>query len=89
MFKGLKQRGSWWHLRRRVPAEYLQSWGHAEVNRALGTESYKVACKLVPKVWGDLEHHCLAERQFRLVHAVGMLMQQEPEVGGRMVGGGD
>ncbi|WP_365752121.1 DUF6538 domain-containing protein [Phenylobacterium sp.] len=50
MFNGLKQRGARWFLRRRVPAQYIEAWGSAEVTRALGTSDYRVARRLLPRV---------------------------------------
>jgi hypothetical protein len=55
MFNGLKQRGARWFLRRRVPAQYIEAWGSAEVTRALGTSDYRVARRLLPRVWADLD----------------------------------
>lgn len=55
MLTGLKQRGSRWFLRRRVPAEFVEAWGSAEVTRALGTSDYKEAKKLLPLVWAALD----------------------------------
>ena len=55
MLTGLKQRGTRWYLRRRVPAEYVETWGSPEVTRALGVSDYKEARKLVPRVWAALD----------------------------------
>jgi integrase len=62
MLTGLKQRGTRWYLRRRVPAELVEAWGSPEVTRALGTSDYKVARKLLPKAWADLDDEFAAKR---------------------------
>ena len=49
MLTGLKQRGTRWYLRRRVPADLVEAWGSNEVSRTLGTPDYKVARTLLPK----------------------------------------
>lgn len=66
MLTGLKQRGSRWFLRRRVPAEFVEAWGSAEVTRALGTSDYKEAKKLLPLVWAALDQE-FAEKQLSAV----------------------
>jgi len=65
MLTGLKQRGSRWFLRRRVPAEFAEAWGKAEVTRALGTSDYKEARKLLPLVWAALDQE-FAEKQLAI-----------------------
>ncbi|WP_422574867.1 DUF6538 domain-containing protein [Phenylobacterium sp.] len=66
MFNGLKQRGARWFLRRRVPAQYVEAWGSAEVTRALGTSDYRVARRLLPRVWADLDDEFTASRHSRI-----------------------
>ena len=65
MLTGLKQRGSRWFLRRRVPAEFAEAWGKAEVTRALGTSDYKEARKLLPLVWASLDQE-FADKQLAI-----------------------
>ena len=55
MLTGLKQRGTRWSLRRRVPADLVEAWGQTEVTRALGTPDYKEARKRLPQAWAALD----------------------------------
>lgn len=62
MLTGLKQRGTRWSLRRRVPADLVEAWGQREVTRALDTSEYKEARKLLPKAWAALDEEFAAFR---------------------------
>lgn len=62
MLTGLKQRGARWYLRRRVPADLVESWGAREVNRALGTSDYRVARAVLPRAWADVDEEFAAKR---------------------------
>lgn len=79
MLTGLKQRGARWYLRRRVPADIVETWGAREVTRALGTSDYKVARALLPKVWADIDDEFTAKRGLSASHpgmvAHGLLLQ--------------
>lgn len=55
MLTGLKQRGTRWFIRRRVPADLVEAWGSPEVTRTLRTSDYKQARKLLPQAWDALE----------------------------------
>lgn len=55
MLTGLKQRGTRWSLRRRVPADLVEAWGQPEVTRSLRTSDYSEARKLLPKAWATLD----------------------------------
>lgn len=69
MLTGLKQRGTRWSLRRRVPADLVEAWGQREVTRALDTSDYKEARKLLPKAWAALDAEFDAFRAALLARA--------------------
>lgn len=62
MLTGLKQRGTRWSLRRRVPADIVEAWGQREVTRALGASEYKEARKRLPRAWAALDDEFAAFR---------------------------
>ena len=66
MLTGLKRRGARWYIRRRVPADIAEAWGHREANRALGTSDYKTARLLLPEAWNKLDAEFAAVRAARV-----------------------
>ena len=62
---GLVRRGARYSIRRRIPKDLVEHFGHQELTRALGTADPAEARKMLPLRWAELDREFEAIRQAR------------------------